>query len=116
MSSSVFSATRTVILSNHRFSALIEFAVVVGSSKAVNADEAMFVAQLESEISAMHPGFDLSVEDSFPLDTQRTFWRRVFLEVAERIRLGSLGSMDSPNEWRAKAAEDAEAIANALTT
>ncbi|SFP52150.1 hypothetical protein SAMN03159339_2876 [Variovorax sp. 770b2] len=116
MTSSVFSATRSVFLSNQRFAALLDFAVTVGNSKAANAEESEFVARLVSSTSDMYLGFDLSIEDYFPAATQQDFWRRVFLEVAAQIRNGSIGNTDPPTEWRSKAADDAEAIAGILTT
>jgi hypothetical protein len=115
MTSSVFSATRSVFLSNQRFAALLDFAATVGNSKAANAEESEFVARLVSSTSDMYLGFDLSIEDYFPAATQQDFWRRVFLEVAAQIRNGSIGNTDPPTEWRSKAADDAEAIAGILT-
>ncbi|MEJ1129890.1 hypothetical protein V9L20_20085 [Variovorax sp. CCNWLW225] len=116
MTSSVFSATRTVLLSNQRFAALLDFAVTVGNSTAANAEEFEFVARLASSTCDMYLGFDLSIEDCFPAATQQDFWRRVFLEVAAQIRNGAIGNTDPPTDWRSKAADDAEAIAGILTT
>lgn len=116
MSSSVFSATHSVLLSNQRFAALFDFAVTVGNSKAASAEEFEFVARLVSSTSDMYLGFDLSIEDCFPAVTQQDFWRRVFLEVAAQIRNGSIGNTVPPTKWRSKAADDAEAIARILAT
>jgi len=111
MSSGFFTNHGSVIVTNQRFDALISFAVAVGRSIASTQEEASYAERLAAKQVHMYPGYDILVEEQFPIASERRFWAAVFSELAIHLAGETIGNPKPPHAWRKQASAEAESIA-----
>ncbi len=101
-------------VSSARLSALVSFALDVGTARASTADRKAAIASLRQFESSMWPGIDFDLEARFATTEEKKFWAGVFFDVARRIFLRQIGDHDSTS-WQSGAIGDAYIVARILT-
>jgi hypothetical protein len=113
MSSSFFTATDSVIVSNRRFSSLIELALLQANECATSRDELASVEEFQTELEGFYPGYDLDLEVKFRTKEEKQFWAQVFQSVALVIEAEGLGNSED-RTWASSAASDARRVSELL--
>jgi hypothetical protein len=101
-------------VSNQRFHSLIEFGLEVGQKSAETDVEKSYVSGLRERCGAFYPGYDLSIEQEFPLQDERKFWARMFFDLAHLIFKREIGKHDA-TFWQYSAVGDAYLLGRMIT-
>jgi hypothetical protein len=114
MSSCISYQDQFFYVSNQRFRSLIEFGLEVGQRCAETEVERSYVSGLRGRSSAFFPGYDLAIEQEFPLRDERKFWARVFFDLAHLIFRREIGNQDI-TFWQYSAVGDAYLLGRMIT-
>lgn len=109
MSASFFTSCGSVVVSNKRSAALVEFALACARRCIEENEHALFVSKFESESSSFFPGHDFDLEELFSTSEERQFWSDVFATLASGLDAGTLGNQVD-RTWAPSAASDARRI------
>jgi hypothetical protein len=101
-------------VSNQRFGSLINFALEIGGRSAVTEAEKSYVSTLREKSDAFYPGYDLAIEQEFPMRDERKFWARVFFDLAHLIFRREIGNQEI-TFWQASAVGDACLLGRMIT-
>jgi hypothetical protein len=116
MSGSFFFGQHTVLVSNRRLTALVEFALSTANDQATTDESRAFVDRFDKlQADTFFPGIDIDLEELFISSSERRFWASVFAELAKRIEQRRIGSPDQ-HDWRQEATDQAARIARMLVS
>jgi hypothetical protein len=101
-------------VSNQRFSTLLDFALQIGSEKALSDFERSWVTKLTEFQANAWPGIDFDLGKEFAEIDEKKFWAVVFHDVARRIFLRHLGNHEV-TFWQCSTISNAHVIARLLT-
>lgn len=113
MSSLFFTRGESLVVSNHRFSSLIEFALTQAVKCVAQKVEDEFINSFIEISKSFYPGYDLDMEDTFKTTDERLFWSKVFLSVASAAEAGEIGNLDD-RSWVSNFAADARMVSQLL--
>jgi hypothetical protein len=101
-------------VSNQRFSAMLAFAIQIGSEQASCEEERRHVDRLREFEDRAWPGIRFDLDERFPDIAEKKFWAAVFHDLARRIFLRQIGNHET-TFWQSSAIGDAYVVARMLT-